>query len=95
MNKFIKVMSWSDGEYKSNRGTLVFIRVDCIDRFYRSPSDSFFNFIGYSEESNLRIQNPTVFVTKKGEYYYSPIDLNNLTKFDIEEIDSRFDILDI
>ncbi len=40
-------------------------------------------------------KNPTKIIAKDGGIYYSPIDLNDSTKLEVEEVESRFDIIDL
>ena len=99
MSKFIKVVSWEGQQYRASytKGKVIFLNTDTIKNFYRvdNAHDSF-NFKNYFNDTSMsEIEHPTIFITKDGRKYYSPIDLNNSDKFEIEEIESRFDILDL
>lgn len=98
MNKFVKVATWYNGDYY-NTPQILYVNIDCIEKFYREPNDNInFNFRAYfSDEQDVQefCHNPTVIVTKDGKMYYSPVDLNDSKKFDVEEIESRFDIIDL
>lgn len=97
MSKFIKVVQWNGGGYY-NAPSILYISVDIIKHFYRVDGNISYNFRPYFEGEQIvqdYYYNPTKIITKEGDIYYSPVDLNNSQKFDIEEIESRFDIIDL
>lgn len=98
MSKFVKVAAWYNSGYY-NTPQIFYINIDCIERFHREPNNNInFNFRAYfAGDQDLQefYHNPTVIMTKDGKAYYSPVDLNDSTRLKVEDIESRFDIIDL
>ena len=100
MSKFIKVAKWHGNEsyHFQNDPDILYINTDCVKKFYRESMTNGFNFKPYFEGDQILLNyyyHPTKIITKDGDVYYSPIDLHDSTKLDIETVESRFDIIDL
>ena len=101
MTRFIKVVSWDSDKYGFNcrqPGNIRYLNIDSIEIFYQldtSQQYNFDNYYDYYDNNNSRRINPIRIITKKEKTYYSPMSLQEITKLNIEEIDNRFDILDL
>jgi hypothetical protein len=99
MSKFVKVAQWRREDYFEEDPEILYLSVDCIEKFYRINTDfTYYNFKPYFIADQVVLDyhiHPTKIIAKDGSIYYSPIDLNDSTKLDVEEIESRFDIIDL
>ena len=97
MSRFIKVVEWDGPNGFHFEGKVLYLNVDSIQTFYQMGewNECYFNFSNYGEGLNVNnAKQPIKIIAQNGKEYYSPIKLKEAVRTS-DEIDDRFEILDL
>lgn len=85
MSKFVKVAQWSSDDYFENNPKILYLSVDCIEKFYRITTDfTYYNFKPYFIAGQVVL-----------DYHIHPIKIKVSLDGDSDPIHLHWEILDL